>query len=72
MIRLGALLCSTACLLGAAGYPAPVAGDWVVHDFRFHDGSTLPDLRLPLHDCRSAIRATVLMLHGQADRAQGC
>jgi len=41
MLKLTVLLCLTACLLGAAGYPASVAGDWVVHDFRFHDGSTL-------------------------------
>jgi len=30
----------------AADYPAPQEGDWVVRDFRFHTGETLPELRL--------------------------
>jgi homoserine O-acetyltransferase len=71
MIRLGALLCSTACLLGAAGYPAPVAGDWLVHDFRFHDGSTLPDLRLHYTTIGAASGQPVLMLHGTGGSGTG-
>ena len=35
-----------AALIRAADYPAPVEGDWVVRDFRFHTGETFPDLRL--------------------------
>src|SRR5262245_53670218 len=42
-----------ACLLAfvvlpslAADYPAPGEGDFVLRDFRFSDGSTLPELRL--------------------------
>ncbi len=35
-----------AASLRAADYPAPVVGDWVVRDFRFHTGETLPELRL--------------------------
>ncbi len=35
-----------AALIRAADYPAPVEGDWVVRDFRFHTGETLPELRL--------------------------
>ena len=30
----------------AADYPAPKEGDWVVRDFRFHTGETLPELKL--------------------------
>jgi homoserine O-acetyltransferase len=30
----------------AADYPAPIEGSWVVRDFRFHSGETLPELRL--------------------------
>src|SRR6185436_15152498 len=30
----------------AADYPAPQEGSWVVRDFRFHTGETLPELRL--------------------------
>ena len=35
-----------AALIRAADYPAPVEGDWVARDFRFHTGETLPELRL--------------------------
>ena len=45
-IRVALLACLAASLLRAASYPAPVEGDFVVHDFRFHTGETLPDLRL--------------------------
>jgi hypothetical protein len=34
---------SAATALHAASYPAPFSHDWIVNDFRFHDGSTLPD-----------------------------
>ena len=30
----------------AADYPAPKEGDWIVRDFRFHTGETLPELRI--------------------------
>ena len=30
----------------AANYPAPVESDFVVHDFRFNSGETLPELKL--------------------------
>ena len=30
----------------AADMPAPKEGDWVVKDFKFHTGETLPELRL--------------------------
>ena len=30
----------------AAEYPAPVQGDWIAKDFRFHTGEVLPELRL--------------------------
>jgi homoserine O-acetyltransferase len=30
----------------AADYPAPVEGDYVIRDFKFQDGETLPELRL--------------------------
>jgi len=33
-------------VLSAANYPKPVEGDWVIRDFRFHTGETLPELRL--------------------------
>jgi hypothetical protein len=30
----------------AAEYPAPREADWVAHDFHFHTGETVPELRL--------------------------
>ncbi|MGI4765771.1 MAG: alpha/beta fold hydrolase [Janthinobacterium lividum] len=56
-----------------AGDAAPTAtdGDYVAHDFRFADGSTLPDLRLhyetlgtPKRDASGRITNAALLLHG--------
>ena len=43
---LPAVFCLTSPSGWAAGYPAPQEGSWVVRDFRFHTGETLPELRL--------------------------
>ena len=68
-------------LLGAAGsaaaqaagsaLPAPVEGDFVVRDFRFGTGETLPELKLhyrtlgtPKRDASGTVRNAVLILHG--------
>ena len=40
---LGAMLAFGAV---AAEFPKPVEGDWVAKDFRFHDGSVLPEVSL--------------------------
>jgi homoserine O-acetyltransferase/O-succinyltransferase len=55
----------------AADYPAPVEGDYVLRDFRFATGETLPELRLhyrtvgrPQRDETGAVRNAVLILHG--------
>ena len=68
------------CLLGAlaiagsvraAEAPAATDGDVVVRDFRFADGSVLPELRLhyealgtPRRDSSGAITNAVMLLHG--------
>lgn len=70
MLRIiGVLL--AALSLQAADYPQPVEGDWVVHDFRFHDGATLAELRLhyttigsPRRDTQGVLRNAVLIMHG--------
>ncbi len=33
-------------MAAAADYPAPVEGDFVLRDFRFLNGETLPELRM--------------------------
>ena len=40
----GALLFGFTCL--AADFPPPVEHTFTIHDFKFHDGETLPELTL--------------------------
>jgi homoserine O-acetyltransferase/O-succinyltransferase len=65
-----------ALLLGAArawaaDYPQPVEGDYLIHDFRFASGETLPELRIhyrtlgtPRTDAHGVVRNAVLITHG--------
>ena len=60
-----------ATLLHAADHPAPVEGDYIVRDFRFRSGETLPELRIhyrtlgqPVRDKNGVVRNAVLILHG--------
>jgi homoserine O-acetyltransferase len=55
----------------AAEYPTPVQGDFVVKNFRFASGETLPELRLhyrtigtPARDAQGVVRNAVLIMHG--------
>jgi homoserine O-acetyltransferase len=55
----------------AADYPEPVPGDYVIRDFRFASGETLPEVRIhyrtlgkPRRDGRGIVRNAVLILHG--------
>ena len=54
-----------------AAYPAPREGTWVVKDFRFGTGETLPEMRLhyrtlgdPKRDAGGVVRNAVLIMHG--------
>ena len=54
-----------------ARYPAPVEGDYVIRNFRFASGETLPELRLHYRtlgklerDAQGVVRNAVLILHG--------
>lgn len=51
-------------VLCAASYPTPVENDWIVHDFRFHTGQVLPELRLHYTIVGAATGQPVLILHG--------
>ncbi len=66
-------MCAVAALscARAATYPPPVETNYVIHDFHFHDGETLPELRIhyrtfgtPRRDKDGVIRNAVLILHG--------
>jgi homoserine O-acetyltransferase/O-succinyltransferase len=55
----------------ADDHPAPQAGDFVIRDFHFASGETLPELRLhyrtlgtPARDGQGVVRNAVLIMHG--------
>ena len=73
MKRLLALLASCFALAAAlaADYPAPTEGDFVIKDFKFRSGETLPELRIhyrtlgtPQRDAQGVVRNAVLITHG--------
>ena len=60
-----------AAVPSAAQQPAPVEGDFIIRDFRFKSGETLPELRLhyrtlgkPARDAQDRVTNAVLLLHG--------
>jgi homoserine O-acetyltransferase len=62
----------------AAGFPAPVEGDFVARNFTFASGETLPALNLhyrtigaPRRDASGVVRNAVLILHGTGGTGQG-
>ena len=55
----------------AASYPPPVEGDFVIRDFHFTSGESLPQLRIhyrtfgkPRADAHGVVRNAVLIVHG--------
>lgn len=61
-----ALLGFFAAGAAAADYPAPTQGDWVAHDFHFHTGDVLPEVRLHYTTIGAPSGEPVLILHGTA------
>lgn len=72
-------LCCALLLFGneaqAAPYPEPVHGDFILHDFRFSNGESLPEVRMhyftlgkPAHDSAGRVMNAVLLLHGTNGR----
>ncbi len=71
IVVLGVLLLADARVACAADYPAPTPGDFVLRDFRFTSGESLPELRMhyrtfgqPRRDEGGVVRNAVLILHG--------
>ncbi len=65
-----AVVCFVARLAGGE-VPTPVQGDYVLRDFRFATGESLPDLKIhyrtlgaPRRDANGVVRNAVLILHG--------
>jgi homoserine O-acetyltransferase len=63
-----ALLCAAA---PAAAAPPPREGDFVIHGFRFHDGSVLPALRQHYTTLGDPMNPAVLVLHGTGGSGSG-
>jgi homoserine O-acetyltransferase/O-succinyltransferase len=61
-----------ALMASAAPFPAAVEGDYTIHNFKFHDGETLADLRLHYYTVGnpSATNA-VLIMHGTGGSGHG-
>jgi homoserine O-acetyltransferase/O-succinyltransferase len=70
------LLCTTAMALAltasaalAADYPAPKQGEWIAHNFKFHTGEVMADLRLHYATVGEPSGQPVLVLHGTGGSA---
>ena len=64
---------SSALFAGAAAAqdPAPKQADWIAHDFRFHTGEVMPELRVHYVTVGDPSGEPVLVLHGTAGSAAG-
>jgi homoserine O-acetyltransferase/O-succinyltransferase len=58
-------------IVHAADYPAPQQADWIAHDFRFHTGEVMPDLRLHYTTVGARNGEPVLIIHGTAGSGTG-
>jgi homoserine O-acetyltransferase len=66
-----AALLALAFPAAGADYPKPMEGDFLLRDFRFTSGETLPEVRIhyrtlgtPRRDATGVVRNAVLILHG--------
>ncbi|HEY0236447.1 MAG TPA: alpha/beta fold hydrolase [Afipia sp.] len=53
--------------LAPANYPSPKSGDWIVRNFKFHTGETMPELRLHYTTIGESSAEPVLVLHGSGE-----
>ena len=53
----------------AAEYPAPKQGDWVAHDFRFHTGEVMSEVKLHYTTIGDPSGIPVVVLHGSGGSA---
>ena len=71
LIAVASVLGASCVLAADTNYPPPISSDFVIHDFHFTSGETLPELRLhyltfgsPQRDAKGNVRNAVLILHG--------
>jgi homoserine O-acetyltransferase len=68
-----------ACLsAGAATFPTPVEGDYLIKNFKFTTGETLPELKLhyrtigvPVRDAAGVVRNAIVVMHGTGGNGGG-
>lgn len=72
-----ALLAICALMVSAQELPKPAEGDYLVHNFHFRSGETLPELRLhyatygkPVTDAAGHVINAVMILHGTTGSGQ--
>ena len=53
----------------ADGYPEPKQGEWVAHDFKFHSGETMPEVRLHYTTVGDPKGMPIVVLHGTGGSA---
>jgi homoserine O-acetyltransferase len=73
-----ALALLTPALVAAQGFPPPVESDFIVRNFTFASGETLPELKLhyrtigqPRKDADGVVRNGILILHGTGGSGRG-
>jgi homoserine O-acetyltransferase len=66
---LAVIFAVTSFAAAAADYPAPRQGDFVVHDFKFHNGEVMGELRLHYTTVGEATGQPILVLHGSGGSA---
>src|SRR3984957_13752600 len=66
-----AIMLFASAAIGAAQYPVPIEREFIVKDFRFTSGETLPQLRIhyrtlgePRRDAKGIVHNAILILHG--------
>ena len=65
MIRtLLAAFAIAASVARAADYPQPKPGDWIAHDFRFHTGEVMKEVKLHYVTLGDPKNNAILVLHG--------
>jgi homoserine O-acetyltransferase/O-succinyltransferase len=53
----------------AADYPAPKQGEWIAHDFKFHNGEAMPEVKLHYTTIGEPTGAPVIVPHGTGGAA---
>ena len=66
---LSVIFAVTSFAAAAADYPTPKQGDFIAHDFKFHSGEVMGELRLHYTTVGEATGQPVLVLHGSGGSA---